>query len=236
MQDPERRARPTIRCLIEDLGMDLPPEEIDLGRVDHPLIAETARLAPGSPQGQKRILAIDEPLVFRLRQGAWRGATWFDEQRQIVWLVAAHTREEGSRDDAYAYFATLHRNGRLLPDDDDHLRDRVESASRVLTAIEDEGAALLRNARAASGHERSALIVGRVEIRIFVDRSSDMEEIWLAVSTRDIDGAGVPTRLRDVIFATFELLAGGGEWEWRADWPTGELRWFERARMGLTPR
>ena len=67
---PGRRVRVTLRCLQEDLGMPVPEDTVDLGELDHPLLAEARRLAPNAPQGQKRIEAIaPPPLVFRLRHG-----------------------------------------------------------------------------------------------------------------------------------------------------------------------
>jgi hypothetical protein len=84
-----RRARPTVRSLIDDLGIELPGLDIDLGDLDHPLLEEARRLAPTSPQGQKRILAIDHPLVYRIRVSDYRSVTWVDEEHDIVWLCAA---------------------------------------------------------------------------------------------------------------------------------------------------
>ncbi len=124
-----RRARPTIRCLIEDLGIELPGLDTDLGELDDPWIAELHRIAAMSPTGQKRILAINYPLLYRLRLSSERGATWLDEDG-VVWLCAVRRREEGSDDDAFAWFAELHQDGRLLPTDDDRLRDRAEEAVR----------------------------------------------------------------------------------------------------------
>ena len=41
--------------------------------------------APGvsSRRGQKRILSIDNPLVFRVSHGRWRGASWVDEDHKL---------------------------------------------------------------------------------------------------------------------------------------------------------
>ena len=75
-----RRARPTLRCLTEDLGLGIPGLGDDLGGLDHPWIAELRRIAPRSPQGQKRILSIAQPLVYRLRVSSARGVTWVDEE------------------------------------------------------------------------------------------------------------------------------------------------------------
>lgn len=132
-----RRARPTIRCLVHDLGEDLPGLDVDLGDLEHALLDELRRVAPNSPTGQKRILSIDHPLVYRIRVSSHRGATWVDEQvvddeaRVIVWLCAAHRREAGSEDDAYVYFASLHASDELLPDGDDRLRDKAVAAIRL---------------------------------------------------------------------------------------------------------
>ena len=65
------------------------------------------RAAPNLPtasQGQKRILAIHHPLVYRLRHGRWRGATWLEEDATRLWLLAGALRATGSRDDANEMF------------------------------------------------------------------------------------------------------------------------------------
>jgi hypothetical protein len=132
-----RRTRVTLRCLREDLKLELPPVEVDLGELDHPLMAEARRLAPAAPRGQKRILSIKHPLVYRLRHGRWRGATWLETDAARFWLCAGAYREQGSGEDAYEVFEELHRAGRLLPDDDDRLRDVLERKARIIDAAVD---------------------------------------------------------------------------------------------------
>ena len=129
-----RRARPTIRCLVEDLGIELPDLATDLGELDDPWIAELRRVAPMTPTGQKRILSIGHPLVYRLRMSADRGGTWLDDDG-VVWLCAVRRREEGSDDDAFDWFEALHRAGKLLPTDGDRLRDAAEEAIRVVRRL-----------------------------------------------------------------------------------------------------
>jgi hypothetical protein len=41
-----RRSRPTIRCLVEDLGVGLPELAVDLGKIGHPWLAELRRITP----------------------------------------------------------------------------------------------------------------------------------------------------------------------------------------------
>lgn len=233
MGNEVRRVRPTMRCLTEDLGISLPSEDVDLGEIDHPLTAETRRLAPLSPEGQKRVLAIDDRLVYRVQFSDRRGATWVDEENQIVWLLGAGDRREGSAEDAYVYFEELHRAGRLMPTPKDYMRDRVEGAARIITRIAEEAQEFLGQARVRPGTELAVVLVESVEARLYVELTEGLQEIWLAVSTRDRQGCGVNLRLRDLIFVSFEQAAGGAEWEPRADWPTGELHWFEVARLGL---
>jgi mRNA-degrading endonuclease RelE of RelBE toxin-antitoxin system len=73
-----------------------------MGDIEGVWLEELCRIAPVSPQGQKRILAIVQPVVYRLRVGSFRGATWVDEGNGIVWLCAVRRREQDSDDDPYA--------------------------------------------------------------------------------------------------------------------------------------
>lgn len=139
-----RRTRVTLRCLREDLKIETPPVEVDLGGLDHALIDEARRVAPTmtTPRGQKRILSIERPLVYRLRHGRWRGATWLEADAARFWLCAGAQREEGSGEDAYELFAALHRTERLLPADDDRLRDALERNARIIDEAADSIASL----------------------------------------------------------------------------------------------
>jgi hypothetical protein len=228
-----RRARPTLRCLTEDLGLDVPGLSVDLGDVDHPWLGELQRIAPRSPQGQKRILAIAQPLVYRLRVSSDRGVTWVDEAHGIVWLCAVHRREEGSDDDAYAWFARLHTSRQLLPSSDDRLRDRAEAAIRLQRGLNAE---LLRLADAALSHrgaEFAADLGEYLPCRVLVVASEGVEEIWCALSSRATDGTHIPDRLRDILFAALERHFPDAVFEVRRDWPTGGVGWWEVVRLGL---
>jgi hypothetical protein len=200
----QRRARPTIRCVTNDLEVDLPGLAVDLGDLDHPFMDELRRVAPTSPEGQKRILSIDHPLVYRIRVSSERGATWVDEERGIVWLCAAHRRQQDSDNDAYAYFADLHASGDLLPDDDDRLRDRAEGAIRLQRGLAADLIQLLDMALAARGTEHRADLGDWLPCRILAIPGDGVEEIWCALCIRGTDGTFVPESLRDVLFAALE--------------------------------
>lgn len=221
----------TLRCLGEDLGLDVPPVEVDLGGIGHPLIREARRVAPTAPRGQKRILAIEHPLVYRLRHGRWRGAAWLETDAGRFWLCAAALREAGSADDAYEVFAALHDAGRLLPDDDDRLRDALERNARVIDAAASEIPSTLTEASAHRGRDVAVRLGELVDARLHVSPAGD--EVWVAIATQAADGRFVEERLRDVLFRLVFDVARAEVSEPRADWPSGSLAWFEVARLGL---
>jgi hypothetical protein len=231
MTDSPLRVRVTIRCVRDDLGLPLPPVEVSIASLEHPLIAEVRRLAPSAPRGQKRILAVGPALVYRVRHGRWRGATWIEREDRRFWLCAGARREEGSNEDAYEVFAALHRAGRLLPDDDDRLRDALERNARI---IDDAAHVIVPALADAFDHRDRDLAVqlgGLVDARLHVAAPGD--EVWVAIATQAADGRFVEERLRDVLFGLALEAAGAELWEPRADWPGGELAWFEVARLGL---
>ena len=227
-----RRARPTIRCLTEDLGVDLPGLDVDLGQIEHPWVEELRRIAPTSPTGQKRILSIDHPLVYRLRVSSERGATWADDE-DIVWLCAARRREEGSDDDAFEWFAELHATGSLLPSDDDRLRDRAEEAIRLHRRLTAELFGLVDRALTSKGAECETDLDGWLPCRVLVLDGDGVEEIWCGLSVRATDGVFIRPEVRDILFASLEAHLSPAIFEARNDWPTGEVPWFEAVRLGL---
>jgi len=227
------RSRPTIRCLVDDLGIELPGLDVDLGDANHPLMTELRRIAPTSPRGQKRILSIDHPLVFRIRASDFRGATWVDEERSVVWLCAGRRREEGSEDDAFKWFAELHQAGSLLPNDDDVLRDRAEGVTRLQRALRAAIIALFDEASADPGTEYGANLGEWMPARILVLEGGGVQEIWCALGIQAVDGSFVRSELRDLLFAALEDYFVPAVFEVRGDWPTGNLGWAEVVRYWI---
>jgi len=227
-----RRARPTIRCLVEDLGIELPDLATDLGELDDPWIAELRRLAPMTPTGQKRILSIGHPLVYRLRMSADRGVTWLDDDG-VVWLCEVRRREEGSDDDAFDWFEALHRAGKLLPTDGGRLRDAAEEGIRVVRRLTADLFLLVNWALVAVANEQAVELDRWLPCRVVTYRTDDIEEIWCAISVRAADGNFIRPELRDLLFAALEGHLSPAVFEARGDWPTGDLGWFEAVRLGM---
>lgn len=224
-----------MRCLVEDLGFAVPALDVDLGTIDDPIVEEARRLAPDSPRGQKRILAIKSPLVYRLRHGDRRGATWVDPAN-TMWLLAVERRREGAEDDAYEYFADLHRKGQLLPNRDDELRLRAELAAEILVALRDDVVALcteaIFNLEFGQPFAREVSLAGRIPARIRAV-PGDVREIWLAISVREADGNYYPTRWRDLVFAVVEEELRPDDWEWVTEFAGIALREHEVCRLYL---
>ncbi len=168
-------------------------------------MTELRRIAPTSPDGQKR----------------------------IVWLCAAHRREGGSQDDAYAFFSELHEAGRLLPDEDDSLRDRAEAAIRLQRGLTADLIELLGLALAEPDSEHRGDLGDWLPCRMFVLQGDGVEEIWCALSVRSADGAFVRETVRDLLFAALEQHVAPALFEARNDWPSGAIEWFEVVRLGV---
>ncbi|MCK9894103.1 hypothetical protein [Frankia sp. AgB32] len=90
--------RPTLRCLRGDLHVPLPPASIFLDQIDHPLLAKTGEQFADPDTPHERIPSIDDVVLFKVKAGRWRGATYLDQNATEArdWLVAAGRRENGS--------------------------------------------------------------------------------------------------------------------------------------------
>lgn len=54
------RARPTLRCLREDLGQAIPPADTALDEVAHPLLAKASERFADEGTPRERIASVDE--------------------------------------------------------------------------------------------------------------------------------------------------------------------------------
>ncbi len=235
---PPRRARLTLRCLSEDLGLAIPPVtesiEATAERADlaghGPMVAKFFEMAPVAPQNQDRVLAIRDRLVFRFKFVAYRVATWVDPESNVVWMLAAALRRADS-DDAYDYFEALHNAGRLLPDRRDAARDLAEVDTRLLRAVTQAAPDLIEQAAGAPGEEVATLLAETISVAVLMDSSQDVIELWVAVSHKRPDESFLDDEIVFAVFAIFQAAVGAEEWEQQADWPTRKLNWFEVARL-----
>lgn len=192
---PTNRARPTLRCLRDDLKLPIPPSDNPLDEITHPLLAKSTEQFADEHNKRERIRAVDDQILFKVKIQRWRGAVWTEQD--LPWLVAAGLREDGSPDDFYAsleddakaararYNADHARPltsstyvGHLLPDQDDHERYQMEAGIRLLRHLDQALRALIR-ASLNDGREHSAdyatFVIG-IQVR-----ADDGHETYVAV-------------------------------------------------------
>jgi hypothetical protein len=223
------RARPTLRCLREDLGLAVPPVNRPLDEVTHPLVAKTTERFADEQTPQERIRAIDDHVLFKVKVQRWRGAVWVDAD--LPWLVAAGQREEGSSDDFYAALEATARaararynaehspplttttySGHLLPAREDDLRWRAESAARTERRLTPIVRGLVRRSL-LDGHEHAVMLDGAaLGIQVLADQG---HETYVAIR---IIGS-VPKRLAATIIS---LVPGCELDDWMSDYAMPE--------------
>jgi hypothetical protein len=172
-----QRARPTLRCLREDLGQAIPRADTPLDEVPHPLLAKASERFADDSTPQERIASIDDQVLFKVKVQRWRGAVWVADDT-IPWLVAAGQREDGSPDDFYAALATRGEAARsqynaahtpplttdthtddLLPAVEDELRWKAEHAVRMERRLRVTVHSLLRESL-LDGREHASMLDG----------------------------------------------------------------------------
>ncbi len=167
-------ARPTLRCLTEDLKLSVPSAEKPLDEISHPLLNKAKEQFADPDTPHERIAAIDDAVLFKVKVRRWRGAVWTETEQVLPWVVAAGQREAGSSDDFYAALATAGQTARarynavhqpalntqthtayLLPSNDDRLRHRLEAGVRFVRHLEQLIPNLVRDCL-RDGHEHRA--------------------------------------------------------------------------------
>ncbi len=222
-------ARPTLRCLREDLRLALPPVNRPLDEIDHPLIRKAAERFADPDTPHERIRAIDDHVLFKVKVQRWRGAVWIEAD--LPWLVAGGQREDGSPDDFYAALesgATAARaryndenapplttstyTAHLLPGREDDLRFRAEDAARAERRLRPIVHDLVR-ASLLDGHEHAVMLDGAA-LGIHV-RADSGHETYVAIR---IIGS-VPKRLAATIVS---MVPGCEPDAWMSDYAMPE--------------
>ena len=210
-----RRARPTVRCLRDDLKLPIPPIDKPLDELDHMLVSKAVQQFGDAGSARERIRAIDDQVLFKIKIQRWRGAVWVDEDDENPWLIAAGLREDGSTDDFYEALAAGARAERsrynarttpalttetysfgLSPNRDDHDRYAAEAAVRLIRHIQSTLEELLR-ASVLDGAEHTAQLSGADAVIGILVRADNGHETYVAVRVI----GSVPRDLLTVVLA-----------------------------------
>ena len=191
----EYELRVTRRCLVEDLRTEstLPFDDLK----NHEIIKALIKRRRDSSSDTKTVSPLPGgPEVYRLAYGdRHRGATWFDEDNNVVWLLAYAQHEFTGTDDAFRYFKDLHAQDRLLPEKADYKWLLDDRASRFAGVARHDALQLLEAARAAPGEEQQGLVGGELGVGVAVEIVETLTETYLAVKQQGLTTENLPILL-----------------------------------------
>jgi hypothetical protein len=216
-----RSARPTLRCLRDDLHLPLPPVSQPLDEVDHPLVRKAGERFADAATPHERIAAVDDQVLFKVKAQRWRGAVWVEPDQP--WLVAAGRREDGSPDDFYAALAadaqaararhnathpsplaTRASTAHLLPGTADRDRYQAEAGIRLVGRLRSTVHDLVRASLRDGREHRARLDTFTLGIQV---RADDGHDTYAAIR---ISGS-VPD---NITFTILDLVPGCAFADW----------------------
>lgn len=223
------RARPTLRCLREDLGLPVPRADTPLDEVSHPLLEKATERFADDQTPQERISSIDDQVLLKVKVQRWRGAVWVDANQP--WLVMAGHRQEGSPEDFYAALAAHAQAARarynaehtpplasatytayLLPGDEDELRWRAEAAVRAERRLQAIVHDLVRQSL-LDGQEHAAMLDGAaLGVQVLADQR---HETYVAIRI-------IGSVARRLVAAVLSLVPGCQLDAWMSDYAMPE--------------
>lgn len=207
--------RVTKRCLEDDLnaGSDATFESI-LGLE---IIKAFVKDRTTTSHGTRQVSPVAcKPEVWVVAQGdRHRGATIYDAEQEVVWLVAYGRHESGAPDDFFPVCKQLAGDGILLPTDEDYEGLLTDRGAHFAEAVRLEAPTLLLEASLVDGEHR-CLVGGSLGAGICVEVSKDPSATAITV-------AFMATQLD---WEQGVLLLGAlnpGDWEPIARMPSREL-------------
>lgn len=172
----------TRRCLEEDL--ELPPRT-NWRAIAHPVLRAFVERRGQEPIGSERIAEVSAYLkapIYSLHVGTRRPATWYDQDEQVVWLLAVGKSHD------YDHLRRLAEQDRLLPtvDDYEHLEADVPAAAFAAALFAD-----VEQLVTAARQQPDRIVVGsvaqRIPVRLCIE-TSDSRKLVVAISRRLILG------------------------------------------------
>lgn len=211
----------TARCLDEDLNADETTsfESIRGLEIIKAFVKDRATHATASKQ-IRPISSGQE--VGRLAYGHdHRGATFYDQDESVIWLVAYGRHRSGARDDFFPYCKRLDAEGRLLPVQADVARMYRERDYRFVEAVTVEAPVALKAARETEGEYRCT-IGGELSVGLAIEVVEEMEATSVTVAFKPADGGA----LTEVTIEQGQVLLQAltcGKWELIERMPSHDL-------------
>lgn len=213
--------RVTARCLAEDLNADEAASfESILGlEIVKAFVKDRATETIAS----KQISPLSSRQeIWRLGYGHdHRGATFYDEDEAVVWLVAYGRHRSGARDDFFPYCKELDAEGRLLPVQADIARMYRDRDKRFVEAVTIEAPQALKVARETEGEYRCT-IGGELGAGLAIEVVEGLEATSITVALKPAGGGP----LTEVTLEQGQVLLQSltcGEWEIIGRMPSRDL-------------
>lgn len=153
-------------------------------------LVEFVAMRSQSPEGQEytKRLPHSYKKVFNLHAGADRAVTWWDRDRDIVWLLACGFHRSGQRDDFYPRVVDLDAAHELMPCVEDFVSAEPDPIEEFLDEFVEVARTLVDQARANpfTEHARVVQDAARVGtyVELYVEADDRAEE--LTVSLRPV--------------------------------------------------
>jgi len=217
--------RVTRRCVADDLGLPIEHASRDAQHYmrEHVAVRTFVELREHAPDVGERVKGVN-PYggIVSLHVGSGRGATYYDAEEDVVWLLAySATHATHERRDVYQKFMALGERDELLPTQEDYETLETISSVAILDAFEEQCLRAVNEARADPGHTSSSVvllrngqrsgIVALVDIHVIEDGSA--EQGWVAFTFSPDTRLG-PSQVLDLLDA---VLPEGAEPEHAAD-------------------
>jgi hypothetical protein len=194
--EPPHDCRLTIRCLKECFGFrHEPPSCFDDLRSENTCIDalfERRQNDPAGGEGGERVQSVTSRPVYSLHCGKTRGATWFDRDEGVVWLlgVEQHDERHKGKSDAYDIFAGQEAAGVLFPAPVDYklleLDRRLLDTQTFVPDVLNDALELVKQAIEDGGAEGTA---AHIPIRLRVERDvSGTVMVAAAISMQPVVG------------------------------------------------
>ncbi len=197
--------RVTIRCLVDDLGIDRSYASKDVGDFNHEVCRAFESKRSQSPIGAEKLQPITtDAEVYTLHAGRWRGATWHDQNHDAIWLLGCGYHRSGQKGEVYPYLKDLDSKGALFPTADDYeLLFEVQDIT-FAQALIDEVPRLIERAHERPAEEVAVIIAGRIRVSVVIEIAEEVEALWVAVSLKLLPGEmEIPAEWMPLLLAAF---------------------------------
>jgi len=163
-----------------------------------------------------------------------RGATFYDEDEAVIWLVAYGRHRSGAPDDFFPCCKKLDAEGRLLPGQADIARMYRDRDIRFVEAVTIEAPQALNAARETEGEYRCT-IGGELGAGLAIEVVEELEATSITVAFKPAGGGPLTkVTLEQGRFCCNPSCAVSGRWSAecrRAIW--SRTRWLSRSRWWL---